>query len=1175
MSARVTAARTRVTVAMLSVLLMVIGGLALLSPSARADTAPASDSTPATVSADGLPTTQIDGVAWSQVVVGDTVYVAGQFTSARPAGAAPGTSETPRGNLLAYDIRTGALIQSFAPALNGQALVVAASPDGSRIYVGGDFTTIDGQARRRVAAFDTATGALLPGFRPSVSGQVRALAATDSTVYLGGNFTAVGSVARIRLASVSASDGSLLPWAPVPGVGSTDGNTDGNTATSNEVMALVVTGGGNQVVAGGRFDTMNGAKATGVTALDPVSGATRPFAINQLLTNQGSNSAVYSLSTEGSTVYGTAYDYYGPGNLEGSFAVAADGGSIIAINDCRGDTYSSFPIGGALYLSSHAHNCANIGGYPEQNPRVHKFATAVTTAATGRVGPNTLKNSNFVGQPAPSLLSWFPTLTPGTYTGAAQAGWTVSGNSQYVVYGGEFPRVNGVPQQGLVRFAVPAGAPNKVGPTATGFTAAVSSPAPGLARVTWAATSDQDNEHLTYRVYRDGDTTAPVYETVQASTWWRKPTMGFTDDGLTAGSHDYRVTATDPFGNVATSATATVTVAAGGTSRTYAKAVRTDGAQNYWPLGEPSRGTAYDHTGTSDLAVDRGVTVGRTGALVADADQAYGFSGKSNSTLSSATATAAPNTFTVEAWFQTTSRNGGKIVGFGSSASGPSSTYDRHVYMDTTGRVWFGVLSGGTRRTVNGTTAYNDGRWHHVAASLSSAGMVLTVDGERVGSRTDTTSGQSYSAYIRVGGDRSWSGADYFSGLIDEVALYPTALSADRLANHVSIGRTGQPTNLMPTASFTTSVDDLAVSVDGRASKDPDGPIASYAWDFGDGTTGTGATASHTYAAAGTYTMTLVVTDAQGATATTTAPATVTPNVAPTASFTTSADDLVLQVDASGSRDADGSIAAYAWDFGDGTVGTGARATHAYPADGTYPVALTVTDDDGATATLTQDVTVAAPIVLAADSFDRTVTGGLGTADVGGAWTSSSGASRQSVNPGTATLGLAAPGNLTAAYLGSVSQTSADVRTTVALSAPATGTGTAVYVTGRRVGTNQEYRARIRFLANGTVGVAFGRLTGTSSETLIGSEVIVPGLTYTPGISLQARVQVWGTGTTQLAATVWAAGAPKPVFPSLTASDSTASLQAAGGLGLSAYLYGSATAPVDVRFTAYAVTAVD
>src|SRR3712207_7552897 len=53
------------------------------------------------------------------------------------------------------------------------------------------------------------------------------------------------------------------------------------------------------------------------------------------------------------------------------------------------------------------------------------------------------------------------------------------------------------------------------------------------------------------------------------------------------------------------------------------------------------------------------------------------------------------------------------------------------------------------------------------------------------------------------------------------------------------------------------------------ASADPDGRVTGHAWDFGDGRTGTGVTASHTYAAAGTYTVRLTVTDDRGATATT------------------------------------------------------------------------------------------------------------------------------------------------------------------------------------------------------------------------------------------------------------------------------------------------------------------
>ena len=128
---------------------------------AIADTAPVDTTVPETVSTDLLPTVQINGVVWSQTIVGNVVYAGGNFSTAQPAGAAAGVNTVPRSNLLAYDIRTGELITSFAPVLNGQVRVVTASPDGSVLYVGGEFTTVDGQSRSRIAAFNTATGALI------------------------------------------------------------------------------------------------------------------------------------------------------------------------------------------------------------------------------------------------------------------------------------------------------------------------------------------------------------------------------------------------------------------------------------------------------------------------------------------------------------------------------------------------------------------------------------------------------------------------------------------------------------------------------------------------------------------------------------------------------------------------------------------------------------------------------------------------------------------------------------------------------------------------------------------------------------------------------------------------------------------------------------------------------
>ncbi|RZQ63507.1 PKD domain-containing protein [Amycolatopsis suaedae] len=162
-------------------------------------------------------------------------------------------------------------------------------------------------------------------------------------------------------------------------------------------------------------------------------------------------------------------------------------------------------------------------------------------------------------------------------------------------------------------------------------------------------------------------------------------------------------------------------------------------------------------------------------------------------------------------------------------------------------------------------------------------------------------------------------------------------------------GGGGEPGD--PTASFTADcAGTLNCRFDGSGSSDPDGSIASYAWDFGDGKTGEGATPSHSYATAGQYTVKLTVTDNEGKTGTVSkkvsagAPA----GESPTAQFTANCSWANCTFDGTRSTDPDGDIASYAWDFGDGKTGTGATATHNYPnRQANHTAKLTVTDRAG------------------------------------------------------------------------------------------------------------------------------------------------------------------------------------------------------------------------------------
>lgn len=177
--------------------------------------------------------------------------------------------------------------------------------------------------------------------------------------------------------------------------------------------------------------------------------------------------------------------------------------------------------------------------------------------------------------------------------------------------------------------------------------------------------------------------------------------------------------------------------------------------------------------------------------------------------------------------------------------------------------------------------------------------------------------------------------------------------------------------NTPPTANLTASpvapkVGET-VNFSAAASNDPDGTIVSYDWDFGDGATDEGERVSHVYQDRNIYVVVLVVTDNDGASSSANQNIVVTLGDSPIASFTFSPSapmaDVAVTFDASASRDPDGRIVEYQWDWGDGTSpvvrGEGEpTATHTFAVAATYAVTLTVTDDLGNTATSVQSVTV-------------------------------------------------------------------------------------------------------------------------------------------------------------------------------------------------------------------------
>jgi PKD repeat protein len=358
--------------------------------------------------------------------------------------------------------------------------------------------------------------------------------------------------------------------------------------------------------------------------------------------------------------------------------------------------------------------------------------------------------------------------------------------------------------------------------------------------------------------------------------------------------------------------------------------------------------------------------------------------------------------------------------------------------------------------------------------------MSFYVDGVLAGSNSAVTSAGIYSGYWRIGGDKGWTSQSWFSGSVDEVAVYPAALTAQQVAQHFKAATVAAAST--PTASMTTTTTGLTVNVDGSSSSDTGSTITGYSWDFGDGTTGIGVTASHTYAAGGTY-----------------------------------------------------------------------------------PVKLTVTDALGATNSTSRSVTVVAPAAGAADTFSRTVTGGLGTADTGGTWTTSGGSTNISVGSGVARFSTTAGITLTG-LLSNVALPSSDTKATFSVAALPVGGSSFASLVGRKVSTD-DYTARVTIGTSGAVTIAV-----LHGSTILKSATVT-GLTYAAGTPLRLRLQVVGSNPTTVQAKVWPAGGSEPAIWQVSTTDATAALQAAGSVGLRTYTGGGVTnGPMVVTFDDFAAT---
>ncbi len=945
----------------------------------------------------------LDGDVYSIAQVGGTIVLGGGFSSARNDSS---TTQLARSNLLAFNATTGQISTTFVPNPNGTVRKVMAAPDGTSVYVAGSFTTINGVARRNLARIRISDGAVLSTFNAgTISGVVRDLALVNGRLWLAGAFTHVGGHAQPALATVNPETGAWLPYMGLTIAGI---HNDGVT----QVLKIDATPDGSRLMAVGNFDTLQGVTNHQFLQLDLSGASAAPGGLRTSFYTTRCSSSFDTYMRDVSVSPDGRFFVIATTGAYGGSTVACDTTARFetnAVGDNVQPSWVDYTGGDTTYAVEVTDNAVYVGGHMrwQNNPFAGDRAGQ---GAVSREGIAALDPVN--GLP----LSWDPGRTKGVgvydFLDTPQGLW-VSSDTDRIGHFSYRGRIALMPPNGEAYPAVRTpGLPNAVysggasGATAdprilyrvnAGGPALASSSGPG-----WSADTDASPSpyHVSGSNRATWDPVPNVDGTVPAGT----PREIF-DSELWDPSNapeqqwNFPVAAGTPL-QVRLYFANRCSCTSGVGQRVFH--VTLDGTRVLSNLDLVSavgdqRGTMRSFTITSDGNVDidlghvvenpliNGIEILRTDL---PAPSAGGLSKRSYQDGSVGASQAVPDggidwnavrgAFMLNGQLYLAQSDGSLT-----RRAFNGTTYGAPVAVDTADRI---VPLSDWRSDIQSMTGmfYDSGRIYFTrsgtntlfyryftpqndvvgARRLTAANGVTGIDYRQVrgmfgtGSklywatpdgllhRADWAQGAQSGAPV-TGTDTVTSGPGVDSATWGARAMF---LHQDADGNGV-----GQP----PTAAFTSSCASLTCHFDGTGSTSGGGSL-SYAWQFGDGQTGSGSSPDHTYATGGHYDVVLTVTSASGTATVTHGVDVVKVNQPPTAKITYSCDALACDFDSAGSEDPDGSIASYAWSFGDGDTSTAVAPHHAYASAGTRTVTLTVTDNDSATATASASVTVSA-----------------------------------------------------------------------------------------------------------------------------------------------------------------------------------------------------------------------
>jgi WD40 repeat protein len=326
-----------------------------------------------------------------------SLFIGGDFTSS-------GTSVRPY--LARIDATTGVLDPTFAPNLDGAVETMDISDDGSTLYIGGLFNTVNGATRHLAGAVSLPSGAVT-GFNPNVNGfEVSALDSRGGSVVLGGQFSKVSGVPIANVARVDSITGDPdAAWQPTP---------------NGKVRRLIILSDRSTIIAGDftKFGLVTNRKYLGLAG---PNGGLQPW-------DPEPTSFVFAgaLSPDANTFYAGLGGPGGVGNAVEAFHLSSD--HRLWRTEGSGDVQALdlSPDGQTIYAGGHF---------------VEIYATGTTNVIATRNRAMALRASDG------GLLPWTPPLD---FAGVGV--FAVLAKSDALYLGGEFTRIGTQPRQALAFF---------------------------------------------------------------------------------------------------------------------------------------------------------------------------------------------------------------------------------------------------------------------------------------------------------------------------------------------------------------------------------------------------------------------------------------------------------------------------------------------------------------------------------------------------------------------------------------------------------------------------------------------------------------------------------------------------------------------------------------------------